>query len=132
MSERFQFNNFKEYEHANRYMEFNRIEFVELEEDHCILRHIPDENSLNINGLIHGGLLATMMDVAAATMVRKSGNNCSTAGFTVNYLRPGKGTVYAKAEYIKRGKRLNVVHSYCYDESGTLISDAVVTLCLID
>ena len=132
MEDRFHLNNLKEYAHLNRFMEYNRIEFVDLTEDQCILKHETNEESRNINGIAHGGILFTMVDIAASTLVRKGGTNCSTANVSINYFRPGNGTIYAKAEFLKRGRRLNVVHSWCYGENNEVICDAVVTLCLID
>ena len=133
MEDRFHLDNFKLHEHLNRFMEYNRIEIYELSEDKITLRHEVNENSLNINGSVHGGLLTTMMDIAAGTLVRKGGNNCTTCNLNVNFLRPAKGKfVYAKGEFLKHGKRINVMHAYCVDENDVLLADAVVNMCYID
>lgn len=134
MEDRFHLNsNPKEYEKLNAFMSYNRIEIAEINNDMILLKHVMDKNSVNLNGTAHGGLLMTMTDVAAGTLVRKNGDNCATSSFTINFLRPSKGgTIYCRGEYIKRGKRINVMHTWCYDENDTLLCDAVVNMCFIE
>ena len=132
MENRFHLDDLKLYAHLNRFMEYNHIEFVELTDDYCILKHDATEDSMNINGNVHGGLLMTMCDVAVSTLIRKQGENCATNSFNINYLRPGHGIVYAKAEFVKKGRRINVMHAWCYDEEGKILCDAVANMCQID
>lgn len=132
MEDRFHLDDFKLYAHLNRFMEYNRIEMAELTKDRVVLTHTIDENSVNINGNAHGGLLMTMMDIAASVLVRKNGDNCATNAMTTNFLRPGHGKIFAEAEFVKRGRRINVLHAWCYDESGIILCDSSVNLCQID
>ncbi len=132
MEDRFHLDDFKLYAHLNRFMEYNRIELVELSAERAVLRHISDENSLNINGIAHGGLLMSMMDIAASVLVRTQGENCATNTMSSNFLRPARGTIYAEAEFVKRGRRINVVHAWCYGEDGELFCDSSVNLCRVD
>ncbi len=130
--DRFHLDDLKLYTHLNGFMEYNRIEFVELDEEHCILKHEINKDSMNINGNAHGGLLMTMIDIAVSTVIRKNGENCATNSFNINFLRPAHGTVYAKAEFIKRGNRINVMHGWCYNDDGVILCDAVANMCKID
>jgi len=129
---RFHLDDWQEYARLNSFMGYNNIEISELDEDHSLLKHIVNENSVNINGNAHGGLTATMMDIAAAILVRKNGTNCATSSMHTSFLRPGHGTLFARAEFVKRGKKLNVVHAFVYDEADQLIADATVNMFVID
>ncbi len=132
MENRFHLDDYKMYVHLNRFLEHNNIEILDISEDSCTLRHVSTEESLNINGVVHGGLLATMLDAAACILPRYRNLNTATNVLNINFLRPGRGTLYAKAEFVKRGKRIDVVHSWVYDEEDNIICDAIINMCRID
>lgn len=92
-----------------------------------VLLEAGDEH-LNPHGTVHGGVLATMLDVAMGTAVATAGGDSPvTVSLTVTYLEPGRpGPLVATAQVRKRGKRLLVVEGQV-DQGGDVLADALAT-----
>jgi uncharacterized protein (TIGR00369 family) len=86
------------------------------------------DEHLNENGTVHGGVLATMIDVAMGTAVTTAGGESPvTVSLTVTYLEPGRpGRLEARAKVRKRGKRLTVVEAEVVQD-GDVVADALAT-----
>jgi uncharacterized protein (TIGR00369 family) len=91
-----------------------------------------DEQHLNPHGTVHGGVLATLLDVAMGTAVATAGGESPvTVSLTVTYLEPGRpGRLEATARVRKRGKRLLVVEGQVEQDGPDgrdLVADALAT-----
>ena len=86
------------------------------------------EQHLNPHGSVHGGLLATMIDVAMGTAVATTGGESPvTVSLAVTYLEPARtGRLEARARVRKRGKRLMVVEAEVVQD-GDVVADALGT-----
>ncbi len=86
------------------------------------------EEHLNPHGTVHGGVLATMIDVAMGTAVATTGGDSPvTVSLTVTYLEPGRpGRLTATARVRKRGKRLIVVEAEVA-QGVDVVADALAT-----
>ena len=86
------------------------------------------EEHLNPHGTVHGGVLATMIDVAMGTAVATTGGESPvTVSLTVTYLEPGQpGRLTATARVRKRGKRLIVVEAEVV-QGDDVVADALAT-----
>ena len=86
------------------------------------------EDHLNPHGTVHGGLIATMIDVAMGTAVATAGGDSPvTVALTVTYLEPGQpGLLEARARVRKRGKRLLVVEAEVV-QGDDVVADALGT-----
>jgi uncharacterized protein (TIGR00369 family) len=86
------------------------------------------EHHLNPHGSVHGGVLATMIDVAMGTAVATTGGQSPvTVSLAVTYLEPGRpGRLEARAQVRKRGKRLMVVEAEVVQD-GDVVADALGT-----
>ena len=86
------------------------------------------DEHLNPHGTVHGGVLATMLDVAMGTAVATAGGDSPvTVSLTVTYLEPGKpGKLEATARVRKRGKRLILVEAEVVQD-GDVVADALAT-----
>jgi uncharacterized protein (TIGR00369 family) len=78
-----------------------------------------------IGGSVHGGLLATMVDIVmleALSSTRQPGDQfAGTAELSISYLRPALGKrVFAEATVIKKGRSLAVSEVSITDEQGRL------------
>lgn len=75
--------------------------------DGAVVVDARDEH-LNPHGSVHGGLLATMLDVAMGNAVAEAGGERPvTVALSITYLEPGqRGRLSATARVRKRGKRL--------------------------
>ena len=99
---------------------------VEPQEDgrSAVVVEAGDEH-LNPHGSVHGGVLATMIDVAMGTAVASAGGRAPvTVSLAVTYLEPGRpGRLTASAKVRKRGKRLVVVEAEVVQD-GDVVADA--------
>jgi len=86
------------------------------------------DRHLNQHGTVHGGVLATMIDVAMGSAVADGSEGAPvTVALTVTYLEPGQpGRLEAVARVRKRGKRLTVVEAEV-QQDGDVIADALAT-----
>ena len=86
------------------------------------------DEHLNPHGSVHGGLLATMLDVAMGEAVAEAGGDRPvTVALTVTYLEPGRaGRLEATARVRKRGKRLLIVEGEV-TQDGDVLADALGT-----
>ena len=86
------------------------------------------EEHLNPHGTVHGGVLATMLDVAMGSAVAEAGGDSPvTVALTVTYLEPGRpGRLEARANVRKHGKRLLVVEGEVVQD-GDVVADALAT-----
>jgi uncharacterized protein (TIGR00369 family) len=90
-------------------------------------------------GLVHGGVTATIADIAAGfagfTLVGPD-EHTVTAEIKVSYLRPAKGIMLrAIGSVIKQGRTMHFceAHVYCINEQGDeeLIAHATTTMAII-
>ena len=89
------------------------------------------------DGLIHGGVFATMADVCAgcaAITLAPRGTRVMTVEFKMSYLRPAKdGPIVARARVIKGGRSISVIESDILKagpDSESLLAKALVTYTL--
>lgn len=89
------------------------------------------EEMLQFHGSVHGGVLATVADMAMAAAVNSlvaENEFTVTAELKVNYLRPATGNVLrANANVIKRGKTLTHCQCEVFDEHDKQVCFVVAT-----
>lgn len=92
------------------------------------------EKHLNRAGTVHGGVLATLVDMAMGHALRsRSGENDvpATSQLTVTYLRPGKpGTLVVNAEVRKQGENLSVCEADV-EQDGRALVHAIATFAVL-
>jgi uncharacterized protein (TIGR00369 family) len=82
-------------------------------------------------GLIHGGMLAAMLDetlspALAATL--DPGEFAPTLGIKVNFISPTKvGRVLGTGRIVSRGRSICLMEGQLYDEHGNLLATAMAT-----
>jgi uncharacterized protein (TIGR00369 family) len=98
----------------------------------CTLR--PD--LLNTQGVLHGGVAASLADEAAwHCLVARYGREqaCTTTDLKINYVRPLAGShVIARAGLLRAGRTLCVTRVALHDSSQRLCAVAIVTYMLLD
>lgn len=86
---------------------------------------------LRNNGLLHGGVIASLADTAAAFAVNttlEAGQITVTIDLTLQYLRPlTTGRVTAHAQVLRAGRRIANVHVNVHDEAGALAATMLTT-----
>lgn len=85
---------------------------------------------LNLHGTLHGGVTATLVDVAAgfAALAHSDGEPVATVEMKINYFLPITGRkVTARARILRAGSSLYVCHVDVVDEHRRLAGSALVT-----
>lgn len=96
----------------------------------------PEVRHYNPMGVVHGGVLATMLDTAAGCSVHSTlavGEVYTTLDLTVKFLRPAtveSGRLRAVGKVIQRGRRTALAEAQVHDGQGRLVAHATSS-CMI-
>jgi len=84
---------------------------------------------LNPQGTLHGGLVATVLDIACGHLLRYfSGGPAVTVEQKIQYIAAIRsGKVHCTAQFLKRGRSIAFIEAQMRDESGQLIAAASST-----
>jgi uncharacterized protein (TIGR00369 family) len=92
------------------------------------------DEHLNEAGTVHGGVLATLVDLAMGQAVRSSTGESdvpATSQLTVTYLRPGKpGSLEVTAAVSKQGENLTVCEADV-EQDGRPLAHALATFAVL-
>jgi len=87
---------------------------------------------LNLQGLVHGGILATLADTAMGLAVRTAlepGRRHVTVQLGIEFLSPGRtGTITARGRTVKIGTQLGFAEADVMNADGRLLARAHSTL----
>jgi uncharacterized protein (TIGR00369 family) len=96
----------------------------------------PEHRHYNPLGTVHGGVLSTLLDTAAACSVHSTlapGEGYTSLDLTVKFLRPvtvESGRLTAVGKVIQRGRRTALAEAQIVDARGKLVAHATST-CMI-
>ena len=95
----------------------------------CVVRGKVEPRHLNINGVVHGGVYATILDTAmGGAVVTTLGDEevTATTSLYVEFFRPAlEGLeLIAKGEVVRRGRHLAFVQGHLEDGTGRALSQA--------
>ena len=97
---------------------------------------VPEHRHYNPIGSVHGGVMATLLDTAAACSVHSTlapGERYTSLDLTVKFLRPvttDSGRLRCEGSVIQRGRRTALAQAQLYDARGRLVAHATST-CMI-
>jgi uncharacterized protein (TIGR00369 family) len=112
------------------------FQLSELDEGRAVFIIEPAEYHYNPNGVVHGGLAATLLDSAMGCAVHStlpSGVGYTTLEVKVNYLRPmtrSTGQLRAEAKTLHVGRTTAMAEAKLTDAKGKLYA-AASTTCII-
>ena len=93
------------------------------------------EHHLNLQGLLHGGVVATLADTVTGLAVRTmvtEGRRHVTLQLDVHYLLPGgAGRVTAVGRTVRVGSSIGVAEADITDERGRLLARATATVAVM-
>jgi uncharacterized protein (TIGR00369 family) len=98
---------------------------------------VPDESMYNATGLIHGGIVCTLLDTVTACAVLSTlpaGTGLASAEIKVSYLRPvhpAGGPLTAVGTVLKTGSRLSYADGVATNVKGEIVASASSTLLII-
>jgi uncharacterized protein (TIGR00369 family) len=100
----------------------------------CSLSMDRDRAFDGIFETIHGGLLMTLADSAAAfAILTLAGADArmATTEMSIRFLAPARDRVTARAKVLKAGKRMAFCEAQVVDAAGTLVAHATVTYMIV-
>lgn len=112
-------------------------ELVSVGDGEALFRCTADESMFNPIGMVHGGLLATMLDSAAACAVQSllpAGVGYSTIELKVSFLRALRadaGAIEFHGRVLRLGGRVAFAEAHARDSDGELVGHATTSLAVI-
>lgn len=104
------------------FMQHIGAELGEIAPGHCALHLTPRPDLAQQNGFVHGGMIATLADVAgglAAFSLFEAGDDILTVEIKINYLAPAGGDeIIARGEVVKSSRTLSIVRSEVFAVNG--------------
>lgn len=92
-----------------------------------VVLDVTDQH-LNAHGSVHGGAIATLVDVAMGAAVATDGSRPVTIEMKVTYLEPaGRGRLVAAARVRRRGSRITIVEADVTDDDDQAVAHAIAT-----
>jgi uncharacterized protein (TIGR00369 family) len=113
-----------------------RFEVAEVEEGRVSFTCLPDESAYNPIGVVHGGLVCTLLDSVCGCAVHSTlplGKGYTSIEIKVRYLkavRAGSGPLVATGTLVKGGSRVAFSEAVVTDASGAPVATATST-CLV-
>ncbi len=104
-----------------------------IRKDGARLAMVPAEYHYNPIGTVHGGVIATLLDMAMTAAVRAvlpPGRGCTRLEIKVNYLRgvtEVAGKVWAEASVVQAGRRVAMTEARLVDQGGRVYASASST-----
>jgi uncharacterized protein (TIGR00369 family) len=111
---------------------------AEVEPGRVVFTCTPDESTYNPIGVVHGGLVCTLLDSVAGCALHSTlpqGRGYTSIEIKVSYLaavRATSGLLTATGTVVKAGSRVAFTEGTVADASGTLVATATSTLLVFD
>lgn len=120
---------------AARFTEWMGIELVSLDHGTSEIRLNLEAHHLNPGGIAHGGVIASMLDIAIGLAHRTQlGMEAThvTVQLHVNYLRPARaGTLIARATSVRSGKRVGYGEATLHGDDDETLARASATFLVV-
>jgi len=111
---------------------WSKIELVDAGSGEAEVAFEAGPEHVNLQGLVHGGMLATLADTAMGLAVRTTlepGRRHVTVQLGIEFLSPGRqGRIVARGRSVKVGRQLGFAEADVVDGSGRLLARARSTL----
>jgi uncharacterized protein (TIGR00369 family) len=114
------------------------FDITEVEPGRVSFTCVPDESAYNPIGVVHGGLVCTLLDSVCACAVQSTlplGKGYTSVEIKVSYLRPVRadsGRLTATGTTVKAGNRVAFSEGVVTDESGAVVATATSTCLVFD
>lgn len=110
----------KEFERVNDFSYHNGIVIDKVSKERVEAHVDVKKESLNIWGILHGGLIFGLADNAIGVLCYANGHESVTIDSNVNYLKPIKKYAKAIATVIKQGKTISLYKADIFNEKEEL------------
>lgn len=97
-------------------------------DDVCYVAFDVDGTKSNPQGTLHGGVMATAMDISMGHLLRRDLGPGATLEMKIQYLAPARsGRVVAEGRFLRRGRSVSFLTSTLVDEEGNTVAFATAT-----
>jgi len=104
------------------------IEVVDASPGEVTVAMTVEEHHLNLQGLVHGGMLAILADTACGLSIRSAmepGRLHVTADLDIHFLAPAEpGRLFGRGKAVKVGRSLAFAEASIEDDNGELLARA--------
>jgi uncharacterized protein (TIGR00369 family) len=104
---------------------------IRLDGDAAVVTMVADERHLNGHGSVHGGLLATLADIAMGAVLNAHTPDDAgpvTVSLVTTYLEPAPpGSIVATGRITRQGKRITIAGAEITSADGATVATAVGT-----
>jgi uncharacterized protein (TIGR00369 family) len=101
---------------------------VSYERERCIVTFEVVAPLLNPQGTLHGGILATALDVSMGHLLHHVAGAGTTLEMKVQYLASiSRGHVRCEGSFLRRGRSISFLQSLARAEDGSLLAHATAT-----
>ncbi len=98
------------------------------EKNLCRISFPAEDFLFNPQGSLHGGTIATVMDISMGHLVNKVAAPGATIEMKIQYMRPvPKEMVSVEGRFLKRGRNLSFMESRLFDSGANLCALATAT-----
>jgi len=106
---------------------------VSVADGEAVFRCAPDESFYNPIGMIHGGLLCTLMDSAMGVAVQTRlppDTAAASIELKVSYLKPvrDQGEIEVVGRVLQVGRRVAFAEAHAYDGRGALVGHSTSSM----
>jgi uncharacterized protein (TIGR00369 family) len=111
-------------------------ELVAVDDGIAVFRFTPDESTLNPLGVVHGGMICTLLDSAAGCAVHTqlpAGVGMSSIEIKVSFLSPvmaGGATLEVTGQSLRVGRQIAFAEAHARTAAGKLVGHATTSLAL--
>ncbi|WP_257985387.1 PaaI family thioesterase [Bacillus sp. V5-8f] len=105
------------------------LEIIHFEDNDVKIKLRIQENLLNANGTLHGGVLASMMDFIQGMLLRSvTKTRCVTISLNTHFLSSiSEGEVFAEAKILQLGYKIATLESEIKDNRNNVIAKGMGT-----
>lgn len=104
------------------------VDAADAEKQVCRVSFPVSDVLRNPQGSLHGGVMASAMDISMGHLVAKVAGPGATIEMKIQFMRPVMGgTVTCEGSFTRRGRSLSFMESRLYSEDGKLAALATAT-----
>ncbi|MEZ5054415.1 MAG: PaaI family thioesterase [Chitinophagales bacterium] len=109
-------------------MDWLKTKVVAAEEGNVKMQFVVEKYMLNPIGIMHGGIMATILDevMGAASFTLGRPHGFATVNMNIDFLNPAKAgaVIYGEGTVLRAGKTILHIKAELYDENNTLFAKA--------
>ena len=115
--------------HKNSIIDFLGVEIVPTSENEVRLELFVKEQHTNPYGMLHGGVITTMVDTAMGAVCLTHGKKVVTVSLTVEFMKavPNDFRIFTDAKILHTGRQICICECSLRDDDGEIYAKAHAT-----